>query len=413
MSAATRTAGRARWAITAVFAVNGLLIASLVVRVPSLKLDLDLSAGQLGLLSALFGAAAVMAMQFAGRLASRVGSRSVVRVAMTLLPFALVGTGLAPGMAELVVLQVVFGAAQGALDVTMNAHAVAVERQLGRPIMNGCHAAWSIGAVAGSLLGSAAAGLGMPRWPHYVLLAASLLPLVLLSGRYLLPADTDGVDVPRRAPRPDRRTGWSRRVLVYGAMGAAVLTAEAAVANWSGVYLDENLDASLGVAGLGYLAFSVSQTAGRLVGDRLLARGDAARLLRLGTLVAAAGLVVVVLSPWPTTGILGFAVLGLGLATPLPVLFAVVGRLGGGGDGAAVMVARFATITFAGLLLAPAVIGWVAELIGLTWTLAALIPPLVAVAASAVRMIRSDGPGDAERQQRGRHVGRTADPVTC
>ena len=77
-------------------------------------------------------------------------------------------------------------------------------------------------------------------------------------------------------------------------MGATVLTVEAAVANWSGVFLHENMRTSLGVAALGYVAFTGCQTAGRLVGDRLLARGSAARLLRTGTVVAAGGLAVVV-----------------------------------------------------------------------------------------------------------------------
>src|SRR4051812_29808469 len=122
--------------------------------------------------------------------------------------------------------------------------------------------------------------------------------------------------------------------------------------------------------------------------SRTPSRGSAARLLRLGTLVAAGGLAVVVLSPWAALGVAGFAVLGIGLATPLPVLFGVVGHLGGEGGGAegpgsAVMVARFGTMTFTGLLLSPAIIGWAAEMVGLTWTLAALIPLLLGVAAAA------------------------------
>ena len=266
---------RARWAITAIFCADGLLIANLVGRVPSLKLDLGLSSGQLGLVSALFGVAAVVAMQATGRLAARVGSRPIVRLVILLLPLALVGVGWAPGIAQLMAAQLVFGAAQGMLDVTMNTHAVAV-----------------------------------------------------------------------------------------------------------------HLGASLGAATLGYLAFSACQTVGRLVGDRLLAGGSPARLLRLGTLTAAGGLAVVVLSPWAALGVVGLAVLGVGLATPLPVLFGVVGDLAANRTGAqepdpAVMVARFATITFTGLLLTPAVIGWAAELVGLTWTLTALIPLLAVVASVA------------------------------
>jgi MFS family permease len=171
-------------------------------------------------------------------------------------------------------------------------------------------------------------------------------------------------------------------------MGATVLTVEAAVANWSGVYLHDDLGASLGVASLGYVAFIACETAGRLVGDRLFTRFPARALVGAGTLVAAGGLTVVVLSPWPSLTIAGFTVMGLGLATPLPVLFSVVGHLGADGSGAAGLLARFTTMTYSGILLGPALIGWLAQGIGLTWTLAALIPLLAVqsrVAASSLR----------------------------
>ncbi|GAA4446193.1 MFS transporter [Phytohabitans houttuyneae] len=381
------TPSRARWAITAVFGGNGLLIASLVVRTPQLKLDLDLSPAQLGLVSAVFGVSAVLAMQVAGALAARVGSGWVVRAAILVLPVGIAGIGAAPTLAVLLALLLGFGAAHGLLDVSMNAHAVAVERALGRPIMNGCHAAWSIGAVVGSLAGSAAAQGGMSRQLHYAVLAVALLPAALACGRLLLPGHAD-----RRAASPARaraswRAGWSRRIVAFGAMGATVLTVEAAVANWSGVYLHENLGASLGAATLGYVAFTACQTAGRLVGDRIQARASASRLVAAGTLVGSAGLAVVVLSPWPALAVAGFAVVGIGLATPLPVLFGVVGHLGASGAGAATTVARFSTMTYTGILIAPAIIGWVTELIGLTWTLATLIPLLALVARAAAPTI--------------------------
>jgi MFS family permease len=129
-----------------------------------------------------------------------------------------------------------------------------------------------------------------------------------------------------------------------------------------------------------------------LIGDAILARTSAAVMLRFGAGLAAAGLTVVVVSQWVVLAVAGFALMGLGLATCLPVLYGVVGHRGahcdhaaepGADAGAAAMVARFTTMTYAGVLLAPPLIGWVAEVVGLTWTLAAIIPPLVAVAYAA------------------------------
>ena len=91
-------------------------------------------------------------------------------------------------------------------------------------------------------------------------------------------------------------------MLLFGAMGATVLTCEAAVATWSGVFLHEQLGATLGLAGLGYVAFTACQTLGRLVGDRLQAMSSAVWLVRLGTLAAAGSLAVALLSPSPVVG---------------------------------------------------------------------------------------------------------------
>lgn len=367
------------------FAGNGATIASLAVRTPSLKLDHGLSEGQLGLVSAVFGVAAIVSMQSAGGLTARLGSSWIVRSATVVLPLAVLGVGLARGLAQLGAAMLLVGAVHGMLDVAMNAHAVAVERALRRPIMNGCHAAWSLGAVAGSLAGGAAAEAGVSLSRHYLCLAALLVAVALLIGRWLLPAGADrrSRTVAAGVRHPGWRAGWTRRVLVLGTMGATVLTCEAAVANWSGVLLHEHLGATLGVASLGYIAFTGCETAGRLVGDRLFARFPARVLVRRGAAIAAGGLLIVVLSPWPVLAVAGFAVMGLGLATPLPVIFSVVGHLGAAGGGAAALVARFTTMTYSGILIGPALIGWVAQGIGLTWTLAALIPSLLAVAYHA------------------------------
>ena len=386
-----RTAARARWAIMAVFAANGLLISSMSVRVPSLKIDLGLTTGQLGLSSALFGVAAIGAMQLSGRLVSRVGSVWIVRFAAPGCALALVAMGFAPNWLVIAPVFVLFGAVHGMLDVAMNAHAVAIERVMGRYVMNRCHAAWSIGAVTGSLLGSGAAGLGMDRWLHYVILAAVVIPALLVTSRFLLPAGTDQIDA-----RTTQKwwTGWTARLVALGVVGAIVLTCEGAVISWSGVFLRDDVGASLGIAGLGLVAFSGCQTAGRLVGDRLQARFSAGVLVRVGTLLGAGGLLLALLSSHPAPAIVGFGLMGLGLATPLPVLFSVTGRLGasstasGVGSTAAIALSRFTTMTYAGILLAPPVIGGFAQVAGLTVTLAVLVPLLVAVAVAAVAVTR-------------------------
>lgn len=371
---------RARWAVTSVFAINGAVIASMAVRTPSIKIEHGLTAGQLGMSQVFFGVAALAAMQFIGGWSARLGSAWLVRVTSVLLPLALPAVGLSHGLLGLCAALLLLGAVDGVLDVSMNAHAVAVERALGRPILNGCHAAWSIGAVAGAGTGGIAAGAGLSLTAHFALVAALLVTTAVGAGAGLLPAATD-----RHAVGSTARLhlGWTRRLVLIGAMGAIVLASEGAVATWSGVLLHDHFGASLGVASLGYVAFVATQTAGRLVGDRLFSRHSATVMVRTGAAVAATALTVTILSPWTALAICAFGAMGLGLATVLPVIFSVVGHLGAEGPGASLLVSRFTTMTYSGILLAPAVIGWSAQTLGLLWTLAALIPLLVAVAHQA------------------------------
>ncbi len=380
---------RGRRAVTAVFFLNGLTLASYIIRLPSIKVDEHLSTAQLGLVSTIFGAAALVTMQFVGALVARYGSGRLIRVTMAALPVVLVAVGLSRGFAGLAAAAVALGAVHGTVDVSMNAHAVAVERRLGRPIMNGCHAAWSISAVVASLGGGALITAGVPVLRHFLAIAALVEVGTLVAGRYLLPSSADrrGGDDPQPSPRargsrPGWRSGWSRAVIVLGLTGTVLMVGEGAALTWSGVFLHDSRNASLALASLAVTAYTACQTAGRLVGDRLTVRFGPANLFRAGGLVATAGFALAVLSPHPVAAVAAFGVVGLGSSSLLPLTFSAAGHAGGTGPGAAAFVARFTTFTYAGILLGPAVIGWVAQAIGLQWTLVLVVPLLGTVAVA-------------------------------
>jgi MFS family permease len=385
--APTRTDRTGRWAVTGVFFLNGLTLGSYLVRIPALKTDLHLSTLQLGLLSTIFGAAALVAMQFVGALVSRFGSRTLIRVAMVALPLMLVAIGLTRSFGGLVATSVAFGVVHGTVDVSMNAHAVAVERRLGRPIMNACHAAWSTSAVVAALIGTGSIAVGTSTLVHFAAVAGAVLVLGPFVGGGLLPATVDRQDRQRpRTTEPTRpfvanwRAGWSRTLVLFGLAGTVLMVGEGATLTWGGVFLHDARGASLATASFAVTAFTACQTTGRLVGDRVTTRLGAQRLFRAGALVGAAGFVLVVLSPMPAAAVAGFAVVGIGTSFLIPLSFSAAGHAGGTGPGAATYVARFTTFTYAGILVGPAAIGWLAELIGLAWTLALLVPMLATVA---------------------------------
>jgi MFS family permease len=380
----TAPAIRGRWAVTAVFFLNGLLLSSYIVRLPSLKADHHLSNGQLGALGTLFGAAALIAMQFVGRLTARVGSAPVIRIALLAMPLAVVAIGASHGTVAFALAVTVTGAVHGTLDVAMNAHAVAVERVRQRPIMSGCHAAWSVSAVLASVLGALLIHAGISPAAHFVVIGVIVFAVGVAVGPFLLSPAVDrrlpltAVD----APRTNWRSGWTRAIVVLGGIGLVLMICDGAALTWSGIFLHDSRGASLTVASTAVTAYTASQTAGRLAGDWLKQRCGGSALFRAGGLLAIAGLAVAVFSPWLALAIAGFAVFGLGASNLIPLTFSAAGRAGGDGPAAATALARFTTFTYAGILFGPAVIGWVAQGIGLMWTLSVLIPILGAVAIS-------------------------------
>ncbi len=373
--------GRARWAVTAVFFVNGCLVSSYLARIPSIKVEHQLSESELGIILTLFGAAALVSMQFVGGLVARAGSGRLIRLALVLLPILLAAVGQARGVVQLGIAVALMGLVHGAVDVAMNAHAVTVERLRGRPIMSGCHAAWSVSAVLASLVSAAVTRAGIGIGTQFVVVGIVLLIAGQVATRGLLPPSADQTRNEKRSPWSG---GWTRPVLIFGAMGFVVMIGEAAVISWSGVLLHESRGAGLATAGLAFTAFTAFQTAGRLIGDRLTERYGADVLFRGCALVAVIGLTVVVAVPaWPAA-IAGFALVGLGGSVLLPLVFSAVGRVAG--VEAATAVSRLTTFTYAGILIGPAVVGWFAAAVGLVWTFTGLLPLLLGVAANSRRL---------------------------
>ena len=368
---------RARRATFAFFFVAGFVNLWLVY-LPQFKHTLRLSDGELGVVLLALPAGALLAMQAAGRLSQRFGSRAPTVASAVLLGCVVVGPALAWSLASLWVAVFAIGLANGALDVAMNVQAVAVERQYGRSVMNAFHAVFSLGAAAGALLGGAALAAVLPTAAvlgvHGLLLAATALAcapaLLNRAAEHPEPAAS-------AAAAPDRSSRAPAAAWLLGLVGFCCLLGEGAAGDWSAVHLREALGADAATAALGYAAFSTTMTIGRLVGDRVVTAVGAVPVVRYGGLLAAAGLALVVLAPQPWLAVTGWAVAGIGLATVIPQVFVAAGSLPAG----ALALTRVTTLSYLGLLAGPPIIGLVAEVTGLAWAL--LLPCLLALVVSA------------------------------
>ena len=351
-----------RLAVLGVFFANGVVIGTWVVRIPAVQQRLGLGEGLLGV--ALLGAAvgALAAMPLVGALVSRFGSRRVVGTTALLLSLSLVTPALAPNLFSLVLALMLLGAANGGLDVSMNAQAVVVERGYGRPIMSSFHAAWSFGGLAGAALGGLLASVGVGPLPHFS--AVAVLSAIAFAGAYkaLLPSHADASE--EGAPAFARPT---RALFGLGIISFCVLLGEGAMGDWSAVYLDSTLGTGPGFAAAGYAAFSVSMAFGRLFGDKLTERLGSATLVRSCGAIAAVGLGLALAVAEPLVALVGFACAGAGFSIVFPAALSAAGRTEGMAPGPA--LAAVSTAAYTGFLVGPPFIGFLAELTGLGYAL--------------------------------------------
>ncbi|GAA4562387.1 MFS transporter [Planotetraspora kaengkrachanensis] len=401
---------RARIAVFGLFLLAGTAIGTWTARIPAIKHDLALSDGRLSLALLGIAAGAITGMLVIGRLVDRYGSDRVMIPAALAQGAVLVLPALAPSLPMLTLALFLFGVVNGTLDVSMNANAVTVERAYGRPIMSAFHAVFSVGGFAGSALGGVFASADVSPAVTFAVAGALILVVAVLSARCALRDTPHPPEPETAAPEaaqgttgtgPAGRTTPARRRLPQGAFFLGVLAfcglvGEGASADWSSVYLHDDLGSSPGFAAAAFAAFSIMMTAGRFAGDRLAARLGPVTLVRGCGLLGAAGLAINLLIGTPVAGVVGFALFGAGLSCVIPQVFSAAGHRDPAQSGRALAVV--ASLGYTGFLAGPVIIGSLAELVTLPKALfvPALLTLLVALAAPAVRPARTGGTDAAD-----------------
>ena len=367
---------RLRITLTAFFALDGFIFAGWVVRIPAIKEQTGASASTLGLALLGVSAGAVITMMLTGRLCHRYGNHQVTVVCAVLLSLSVSLPPLTHSPLTLGLVLLVFGAAYGGINVAFNSAAVDLVRAMRRPIMPSFHAAFSLGGMAGAGLGGLVAGFLTPTQHLFGLTLIGLLVTAVV-GRNLLrlkpPAIPEDTPTEESSPRRlDRRTRGL--VLTFGLIALCTAFGEGALADWSALHLEQDLDATAGAAAIGYSCFALAMTAGRLTGTRLLERLGRTRTLVSGGTTAALGMLLGALAPTLWAAVLGFVITGLGLANLFPVAVERAGTLAGP-DGVAIA----STLGYGGMLLGPPAIGFMAD----WYSLPAALTSVAALAAVA------------------------------
>jgi MFS family permease len=365
-------------ALTTFFALDGFVFAGWVVRIPAVKHQTHSSTGALGLALLGVSAGAVVTMTLTGRLCRRYGSHRVTVGCAVLLSLSVALPPLTHSAWSLGAVLLVFGAAYGGINVAFNSAAVDLVAALRRPVMPTFHAAFSLGGMVGAGAGGLVAGVLSPT-RHLLCLTVIGLLVTALAGRTLLRQDSPvpAGRVRPEEPGPRRPEGRTRGlVLVLGLIALCTAYGEGAMADWGALHFTQDLNASPGVAAVGYSCFALAMTVGRLTGTTLLERLGRTRTIVAGGSVAAGGMLVGSLAPSVWAALLGFAVTGVGLANLFPVAVERAGALAGPSG-----VATASTLGYGGMLLGPPAIGFMAGWFSLPAALTS-VAVLAAVAAA-------------------------------
>ena len=385
----------ARRAVALAFFVNGFGIGSWAPEVPVIAARLEISEQTIGFLILMFGLGGVLTMPLIARAIGQVGSRPPMLLTHFLAAFAFPALILAPSLSLAFAAIFVFGAMFGGMDAAMNANAITLERHMGRAIMSSSHGFWSVGGFVGAGLGGPIIAAFGPVAHAAAVSAVILVCFVLVK---LMARDDRDASTPEIAERREngsrepKRSAASTAGLVSavanGVFALIAMLPEGGSIDWSALYLRNELGADTATSGFALAAFSATMAVFRFLGDDIRNRLGAVNTVRLFAFVAAFGLLLAGLAGNIFVAIAGFALAGIGLANIVPIAFSAAGNVKGLPDGTGISIAT--AIGYSGGLMAPSLVGFLAEHIGLADVYLGMAGMLVVILALSGMMALAD-----------------------
>jgi predicted MFS family arabinose efflux permease len=315
----TAALGRVRFAVAGGFASQGLVFISLTTRLPDFSDHWDVSEAGLSALLLMMVLLAGVGSVLAERLARDRDSASLLRAGLAVTAVAVPLMALAPTFVVFVTGMAAYGVVLGTVDATTNMQAVALEHRYGRPILPSFHGAWTLGGLVGASITLATGHLALETTA-----VLAVVPLVALTRPFLERVGDPVGDGPRV------EVPW-RPIVVVGVALVLFYMVDTAAFTWGPTYLDHVFATPSSLVALATFPYLLASGAMRLAGDTVVARFGSPAVLRVGAVVACAGLAVVVFAPtWPVA-VLGFLITGSGVAVIAPLSFSAAARIAGAG----------------------------------------------------------------------------------
>lgn len=350
----------ARLAVKTIFFLNGFAHANYYGRLPRLQDQHQITNGTMGVVLLSTALGAMIAMPFSGWLIIRNGSRKVGLFSVYMYCGLVAFIPLCPELISLIAVFFLLGVSSGMLDVAMNAQAVMIEQRWGKPIMTSFHAFFSIGMALGALTASLFSKLNVDLTTHLAIITVLNLIIITIARFYFLhdkPAKKETEEPAFRVP-----TG---ALVGVGIIALCSMLGEGAMADWSTNYMENYAQASMSLAPVGLAGFAFAMTIGRLFGDSARSKYGDRKIIVVCGLISSLGLALAIAFPYPAMVIGGFFVVGIGLATIVPIAYSIAGNAKGLPSG--VGIAMVTTVGYSGFFFGPPLMGFLSDLVTLRY----------------------------------------------
>ncbi len=341
-----------RIAVGAMFFMAGLCFASWASRIASIQQHLGLSFAALGGVLSALPIGLMCSLPFSGWIITKIGSRRLLIIALSVYGITLMGLGLAQNSFQLICCLLLFGFSGNAVNISVNTQAVATEQLYSKPIMASFHGLWSLAGFTGAFIGTIMIGQGIDPFRHFIVISIIIILSIIIAARSL--NDDKTASSGPIFVMPDRS------MINLGVIAFCSMMCEGAMFDWSTIYFRDIVHPNKAWIGAGYACFMGAMATWRFFADWFAHRYGLKRILQISGSLTAIGLLIAVAFPYLLSAMAGFLLVGVGVSSVVPMVYSAAGKSKTMAPGVA--LAAVSTIGFVGFLIAPSIIGFIAGL---------------------------------------------------